>query len=285
MESFDLIKITIDSNCYSKGRNTSKISAIILHSFGQNLEEIIPIFQENEVSAHYLIPQMTAKDFVDLLPNFCTKLQIPFPIINLNYPDQVPVIQLVEDEDRAYHAGISNFGDFHQDPNSSKSLNPISLGIEFQSLGYGKEGKDFYHFSNFSEGQKETGIKLIKFLVEKYFIHPKNILAHSTIAVGRKTDPGPNFFWQDLYEAGLISLPPNYDKGQIIENPSKETIALIQKKLQNIGFINCLETGLLDKITQDTIDAYLLQFASNLWEGPNNDLSEGFLASLDAFAN
>ena len=283
---FDIVKLSIlNENCYSQGRKDSIISTIILHCFGQSLEEILPIFNSYEVSAHYIIPQMTGRQLQDLLPKIYDKLNLSYrEEITLNYPDATPVIQLVEDCDRAFHAGISHFGSLnHSDDNSSRSLNYISLGIEFQSPGYGKEGEDFYHFSNFSAGQRETGLQLIEFLAKTYSIPYQNFLAHSTIAPGRKTDPGPNFFWKELTEAGFSYLPPIFEKGLTIDSLSPDQIKNLQNKLQKIGFIDCPVNGLLDAQTHANLDAYILQFASYFWEHKNNPLSEGLLNSIEAF--
>lgn len=39
----------------------------------------------------------------------------------------------------------------------------------------------------------------------------------------------------------------------------------------------------MDDATHQNVDAYIMQFASYLWENKYNDLSEGLLHSLEAF--
>ena len=279
---FDLIKILFfKNNTFAVGRDASEIQSIILHSFGYDLSKIIKVLNEEGASYHYLIPQTTGAELLKVLPEIYQNLGIEEyhePLIL--FPDQVPVIQLVDDSDKAYHAGKSSFGSLKAVNNS---LNAVSLGIGFESPDYGKNGTNVYHFSNFSAGQKATGISLIQSLMEKHAIPQYNLLAHSTVAIGRKTYPGPNFFWKDLNEAGLGYLPDSFTKGDIIQEPSPKTIKSIQKKLQAIGFTSCPINSLLDDVTCDCIDAYLLQFAGELWEGYHQELSVGLLKSLESF--
>lgn len=81
------------------------------------------------------------------------------------------VYQLVADQNIAWHAGVAKMPDGRTDVNS------FSLGIEIINT---QEGK-------FTDQQYSAVNSLIATLKKKYPI--KNILGHSDIAPGRKTDP------------------------------------------------------------------------------------------------
>lgn len=87
-------------------------------------------------------------------------------------------VQMVRDDDRAWHCGRSAWG-------SWKNLNHSSIGIEVLS-----DGK---HFTN---AQRKAVVKLCSVLCKKYSIPISNILRHADIALpkGRKWDVGPEFY-------------------------------------------------------------------------------------------
>ncbi|HSI43215.1 MAG TPA: 1,6-anhydro-N-acetylmuramyl-L-alanine amidase AmpD [Methylotenera sp.] len=89
------------------------------------------------------------------------------------------LIQFVSCLDRAWHAGVSNW-------RGRERCNDFSVGIEL-------EGSDFDAFEPF---QYQTLVNLIAGLKERYTI--KDIVGHSDIAPGRKTDPGPYFEWDKV---------------------------------------------------------------------------------------
>jgi len=107
------------------------------------------------------------------------------------------LIQFVPCNQRAWHAGVSNW-------QGRERCNDFSIGIEL-------EGSDT---TPFTDVQYEVLIALTQCLCERYPIH--NIAGHSDIAPGRKTDPGPWFDWQhyatdanrsDLFRAaGHVSI-------------------------------------------------------------------------------
>ena len=86
------------------------------------------------------------------------------------------VRQYVSTNDRAWHAGVSNW-------NGRERCNDYSIGIEL-------EGADDVPFA---EPQYEELEKLIRALFKRYGVLA--IAGHSDIAPGRKTDPGPWFEW------------------------------------------------------------------------------------------
>lgn len=96
------------------------------------------------------------------------------------------VVQFVAFDKRAWHAGKSNF-------EGRERCNDFSIGIEL-------EGTDDIAYT---EAQYQQLALVTKTLQAHYAdIQPGNIVGHSHIAPGRKTDPGPAFDW--AYYQGLI---------------------------------------------------------------------------------
>ena len=89
------------------------------------------------------------------------------------------LVQFVSCLERAWHAGASSW-------KGVERCNDFSIGIEL-------EGSDFDAFEN---PQYQTLKKLVNTLKKTYNID--EIVSHSDIAPGRKTDPGPYFDWAKL---------------------------------------------------------------------------------------
>lgn len=87
------------------------------------------------------------------------------------------VVQYVSTENRAWHAGASEF-------EGRPRCNDFSIGIEL-------EGSDF---DPFTEAQYITLGQLTLALHQRYSL--QHIVGHEDIAPVRKTDPGPYFEWQ-----------------------------------------------------------------------------------------
>ncbi|MDJ0940109.1 MAG: 1,6-anhydro-N-acetylmuramyl-L-alanine amidase AmpD [Woeseiaceae bacterium] len=93
------------------------------------------------------------------------------------------VTQFVPFGKRAWHAGESQF-------RGRTRLNDSSIGIEL-------EGEDE---TAYDERQYVALAGVLKALLAAYpALTPRRIAAHSDIAPGRKTDPGPAFDWLRLY--------------------------------------------------------------------------------------
>jgi AmpD protein len=92
------------------------------------------------------------------------------------------VIELVEPDEMAWHAGKSSF-------EGREECNPFSIGIELEG------GPDY----PFTEGQYRALEELCFLLVKRYpSITLERIVGHSDIAPERKEDPGPFFAWGRL---------------------------------------------------------------------------------------
>lgn len=92
------------------------------------------------------------------------------------------IVQYVPFHKRAWHAGVSEYA-------GRKSCNDFSIGIEL-------EGTDKTPYT--ARQYKSLSI-LIKALWKAYpSIKKENVVGHSDIAPGRKTDPGEFFMWTSL---------------------------------------------------------------------------------------
>lgn len=102
------------------------------------------------------------------------------------------LLQFVTTQDRAWHAGVSEFRGLH-------TVNDYSIGVEL-------EGCDSKAFDSH---QYRTLTALSRCLMAVYpAISEPRIVGHSEIAPGRKTDPGPGFDWQRFRAALQESLTP-----------------------------------------------------------------------------
>jgi N-acetylmuramoyl-L-alanine amidase len=100
------------------------------------------------------------------------------------------VVQLVDEEMRAWHAGVSAWGDV-------RDINSRSIGIELDNAG---SLAAFVPFSDVQMGSLEA---LLRSVMVRWSIAPRHVLGHSDVAVGRKSDPGAKFDWGRLAALGL----------------------------------------------------------------------------------
>jgi len=84
------------------------------------------------------------------------------------------MVQMVKDEDRAWHAGKSEW-------RGVPNVNDYGLGIELVNLN---DGQDPY-----PEAQYQSLVKLCQALAHKYNISTEDIVGHYQVSPGRKTDP------------------------------------------------------------------------------------------------
>ena len=147
------------------------------------------------------------------------------------------IFELVPDLYRAWHAGKSNWKNYH-------SLNDYSIGIEIQNSGHD------YSYENFSLNQISSLKKLLRYLIKNYRINVENILGHSDIAPDRKKDPGEKFPWKNLSRTKLAKWhklkEKNLKKLRLIRLSIKEENELLQN-IFNIGYYNPKSLALKSK--------------------------------------
>ena len=164
------------------------------------------------------------------------------------------IIQLVKDNNIAWHAGISNWFKF-------KNLNKNSIGIELENKGHQ------YGYQTFPRKQIVQLIKILKILKRKFKIKNINITGHSDIAPNRKIDPGEKFPWKKLYKNDL-AIWHSLDE-QFIKNFRLKKLININKKnmlrmIKKLGYTRVLTADSLDK---DFIKAFQRRYRQDLING------------------
>ncbi|MHC8331369.1 N-acetylmuramoyl-L-alanine amidase [Pseudomonas sp. LB3P25] len=168
----------IDFNKYraTKSFNT-RVRFLIFHYTAGNFSSSVNALTGPNVSAHYLVPDITDPSY-----------------LKAGYTGQ-EVFNLVDETKRAWHAGVSTWG-------NRSNLNDTSIGVEIVNLATFSQG--VFDFPPYQPEQIVAIEALALNILERYpDISPTLVLGHSDIAVGRKSDPGPKFPWHALYLKGV----------------------------------------------------------------------------------
>ncbi len=100
------------------------------------------------------------------------------------------VWQLVQEDQRAWHAGAGQWG-------GVSDVNSRSIGIELSNTGS----------QPFAEPQMAVLETLLRGIMSRWSIPPERVIGHSDLAPGRKIDPGLRFDWARLARQGLAIRP------------------------------------------------------------------------------
>ena len=109
------------------------------------------------------------------------------------------VTQLVEEQKRAWHAGVGTW-------QGDTDLNSCSIGIEIVNGGHNVPLDDG-SLPPYPDAQIASVISLAKAILDRHFIPQARVVGHSDIAPMRKEDPGEHFPWARLAEAGIGYWP------------------------------------------------------------------------------
>jgi N-acetylmuramoyl-L-alanine amidase len=217
-----------------------------------------------------LIIHYTALDFADSLRVLTQQVVSSHYLVGIDPPT---IYRLVDEGQRANHAGVSAWDRRHL-------VNTSSIGIEIVNQGYvdTPEGR---RYTPYPPQQIEAVVRLVRDIVRRWGIPPARVIGHSDIAPGRKQDPGPLFPWKRLADEGLAlwfdearaeALRPVYEQ-QLPE------LAWFQRRLAQLGYLVPLD-GLPGKATQDVLVSFQMRFRPARYDGEPDAQTAAILAAL-----
>jgi len=168
----------IDHTTY---RNThavnNRVRFLVFHYTELNFKDSVAVLTGDTVSAHYLVPD----------PEDPSYLAAGFRSLN--------IFNLVDEQARAWHAGLSAWKARHH-------LNDSSIGIEIVYQPQ-RRSDGVLIFPDYNAQQIEAVKELTLDILRRYpDIAPQNIVGHADITT-RKMDPGPRFPWYAFYQCGI----------------------------------------------------------------------------------
>jgi len=227
--------LEIDRSITATGQN-SRVEFIVLHYTDSATPRSLQLLSRGEVSAHYLVTD--------------------------GNPPRV--YQLVDENRRAWHAGVSQW-------RGRTWLNASSIGIEIvhEPFRPGAASNDPGRWKPYPAAQIDTVIQLVRDVAQRHEVKPENIVGHSDVAPQRKQDPGPAFPWQRLAAEGLGRW---YDpsavaawRAQLALRPLP-AIAWYQARLAEVGY-EVPQHGVLDTATRAALRAFQMHWRPELAEG------------------
>ena len=136
------------------------------------------------------------------------------------------VVQLVEETERAWHAGVSFWA-------GETDINSRSIGIEIVNPGHE------FGYRDFPDTQIDAVIALCRGIIARHGIAPARVLAHSDIAPGRKQDPGELFPWERLAAEGVGAWvrPAPITPGHMLQlGDEGPEVRQLRAQLQRFGY-------------------------------------------------
>lgn len=164
------------------------------------------------------------------------------------------IVQLVPEERRAWHAGLSYW-------QGETDLNSASVGIEIVNPGH--DGG----LPPFPEAQIVALIALCKDIGARLAIRPQRVLAHSDIAPSRKRDPGEKFPWTRLHRAGIGHfVAPAPIEGASKGSENRNEIEALQQMLVTYGY-GVPVSGIYCAATEAVVRAFQRHFRPERVDG------------------
>jgi N-acetylmuramoyl-L-alanine amidase len=179
----------IPSPNFRAGRR-KPISAVVVHYTGDtSLDGTIGWFKrsDSKVSAHYVIGR------------------------------DGRVVQMVQEEDTAWHAGRSAMDPNHKPAPTEPNVNDFSIGIEL--VGTPDSG--------FTDRQLASFYEVLAQVVTRYNVRPDRVVGHLHIAPGRKIDPdgyNAQFPWAKTHAIAQAAYRAVQARPRVPAPPASPTI-------------------------------------------------------------
>jgi N-acetylmuramoyl-L-alanine amidase len=176
------------------------------------IETLSPNFDERTLPVSMLVLHYTG--MVDAA-SAIARLIDPEAKVSAHYlvAEDGQVIRMVEEDQRAWHAGRSYW-------RGITDVNSASVGIEIVNPGHE------FGYRPFPEAQVEAVIKLSRKICHRHRITRGNVVGHSDIAPARKQDPGELFPWARLAKLRLALPRPTRNLVDPMWNDASFLLAL-----------------------------------------------------------
>jgi N-acetyl-anhydromuramyl-L-alanine amidase AmpD len=239
-----------DTVMVESANQDSRVNVVVIHHTSEDFGGSLHVLTEETsrpVSSHYLVPE-------PLDPSYDRK--------------KLKVYQLVDEDQRAWHAGSSYW-------KGQTKLNNVSIGIEIVNETYCHRAEGMAQgetadwpseticfYPDYPETQLALVIDLLQGILARHpEVDPTNVVGHADIAPQRKIDPGPRFPWQRLYQLGIGAW---YDDETVIRyweqfNRGLPTVLQMQEALHAYGYA-IERTGELDEQTGNVLRAFQHHF-------------------------
>lgn len=207
--------------------------------------------QNQDSRALYIVLHYTVLDWEKSLKVLTTGGQVSAHYLVRDNP--VASYALVDENRRAWHAGASFWA-------GNTNLNSASIGIEIVNAGY-VDGPAGRVYAPFPQAQVDEVIALVRDIQKRHNVRPERIIGHADIAPGRKQDPGPNFPWKQLADAGLIPWPdgPSVLIKTLEHEVAPRDVAWLQDRLARIGY-NVSRSGQMDVLTKEVVSTFQMKY-------------------------
>lgn len=207
--------------------------------------------QNQDSRALYIVLHYTVLDWEKSLKVLTTGGQVSAHYLVRDNP--VASYALVDENRRAWHAGASFWA-------GNTNLNSSSIGIEIVNPGF-VDGPGGRVYAPFPQAQVDEVIALVRDIQKRHNVRPERIIGHADIAPGRKQDPGPNFPWKQLADAGLIPWPdgPSVMVKTLEHEVAPRDVAWLQDRLARIGY-NVSRSGQMDVLTKEVVSTFQMKY-------------------------
>ncbi len=232
-----------------------RIRFLVFHYTAGNFASSISALTGANVSAHYLVPDITD------------------PSYQQSGHTTQEVFGLVDETQRAWHAGVSQWG-------NRNNLNDTSIGVEIVNLATFDDG--VFNFPPYHPEQICAVEELALNILARYpDIGPTQVLGHSDIAIGRKSDPGPMFPWHALYLKGVGAWYDDMTRDELFQQYQTSGIpprAELLKLFKEYGYDTSKATD--DVGYRNLVRAFQLHFRPENYNGEMDARTAANLAAL-----
>ncbi|CAI0748137.1 N-acetylmuramoyl-L-alanine amidase AmiD precursor [Serratia entomophila] len=227
-----------------------RIRFLVMHYTAEDFHSSLKTLTDEHVSAHYLLPA--------------------HPQLEHGKPT---AFQLVPEEMRAWHAGVSGW-------RGRSNLNDTSIGIEIVNRGFTRSML-FTHWQPYTAEQIALLIPLSRDIIRRYGIQPPDVVGHSDIAPQRKQDPGPLFPWQALAEAGIGAWPDAAEVQRLLAGRDKHApvpMAPLLARLARYGY--AIDPAWDVSQQRNVLAAFQMHFRPDDFRGEPDAESEAIVDAL-----